>query len=156
MLSVAAAVSNLPLNMNPKKILVVDDNAIILKTLSMKLKSSGYEVLTASDGATAVSTVRTERPDLILLDISFPPDVAHGGGVAWDGFLIMTWLRRMDEAQGIPIIIITGGESPKLKERSMAAGAVDFFQKPIDNDALLAAIQRHLGLTPVEGPDSAA
>jgi len=131
--------------MNQKRILVVDDNAIVLKTLSMKLKSSGYEVLTASDGATAVSTVRTERPDLILLDISFPPDVAHGGGGAWDGFLIMAWLRRMEEARGIPIIIITGGESPKLKEQSMAAGAVDFFQKPIDNDQLLASIQRHLG-----------
>ena len=97
MLGTAPAVSNLPLNMNPKKILVVDDNAIILRTLSMKLKSSGYEVLTATDGAQAVSTVRREKPDLILLDISFPPDVAHGGGVPWDGFLILSWLQRLDD-----------------------------------------------------------
>lgn len=148
MLGAAPAVSNLPLNMNQKKILVVDDNAIILRTLSMKLKSSGYEVLTATDGAQAVSTVRREKPDLILLDISFPPDVAHGGGVAWDGFLIMSWLKRMEEAQGIPIIIITGGEDAQLKQRSLAAGAVDFFHKPIDNDHLIAAIQRQLGQEP--------
>jgi CheY-like chemotaxis protein len=148
MLGAAPAVSNLPLNMNPKKILVVDDNAVILRTLSMKLKSSGYEVLTAADGAQAVSTVRREQPDLILLDISFPPDVAHGGGVAWDGFLIMNWLKRMEEARGIPIIIITGGEDAQLKQRSLAAGAVDFFHKPIDNEELVAAVQRHLGGDP--------
>jgi len=144
-LSVGSSVSNLPLNMSPKKILVVDDNAIILKTLTMMLKSNGYEVLTAADGAAAVSTVRREKPDLILLDITFPPDVAHGGGVAWDGFLIMSWLHRMDEAKGIPIIIITGGQEARLKERSLAAGAVDYFQKPIDNDQLLASIHLHLG-----------
>jgi len=90
-----------------KKILVVDDSPIILKTMTMKLKSQGYEVLTAEDGSKAVSTARRERPDLILLDITFPPDVAHGGGVAWDGFLIMDWLKRMDEAKDIPIFIIT-------------------------------------------------
>src|SRR5215467_1987686 len=92
-----------------KKILIVDDSVIILKTLSAKLRSSGYQVFTAADGSQAVSTVRRERPDLILLDINFPPDVGHGGGVAWDGFLIMNWLRRMDEAVNTPVVIITGG-----------------------------------------------
>src|SRR6266404_4631354 len=77
--------------MSRKKILIVDDSQIILKTLSFKLKGAGYEVITAADGGTAVSLVRTQRPDLILLDITFPPDVAHGGGVGWDGFLIMEW-----------------------------------------------------------------
>src|SRR6266446_5812961 len=102
-----------------KRVLVVDDSIVILKTLSMKLKSSGYDVLTAADGGTAVSTVRTQRPDLVLLDISFPPDVAHGGGVGWDGFLIMDWLRRIDGAAHIPIIIITGGDPAKLRDRSL-------------------------------------
>src|SRR5215471_3657658 len=126
--------------MNRKKILIVDDSPIILKALSMKLSAHGYEVLTAEDGSGAVSLVRLEQPDLIVLDISFPPDVAHGGGVPWDGFLIMNWLRRMDEAKDIPIIIITSGDPEKLKARSMAAGAVAFFQKPINNDELLVAI----------------
>jgi len=81
--------------MNRKRIMIVDDSIIVLKTLSMKLKASGYDVLAAEDGAVAVSTARRERPDLILLDLDFPPDVAHGGGVAWDGFLIMDWLKRM-------------------------------------------------------------
>jgi CheY-like chemotaxis protein len=84
--------------MNRKKILVVDDSLLILQMMSMKLTANGYDVVTAEDGGTAVSTVRKEKLDLILLDLSFPPDVAHGGGVAWDGFLIMNWLRRRNQA----------------------------------------------------------
>ena len=60
---------------SPKKILVVDDNEIILKTISLKLQGAGYQVITALDGSEAVAAARKETPDLILLDISFPPDV---------------------------------------------------------------------------------
>ena len=128
----------------PKKILLVDDNPIILKTLSFKLKSEGYQVLTAVDGSQAISTARNEKPDLILLDILFPPDVGHGGGVPWDGFLIIEWLRRGDGGRNVPIIIISGTDPAKYKDRSLAAGAVAFFQKPINNDELLAAIRKAL------------
>ncbi len=131
-----------------KKILVVDDSIIILKTLSMKLKSNGYDVLTAEDGGSAVSVTRREKPDLILLDISFPPDVGHGGGVAWDGFLIMDWLRRMEETKSIPIIVITGGDPVKFKDRALLAGATSFFRKPINNDELLTVIRQTLGEDP--------
>src|SRR5258708_35376570 len=98
LMSLTTSVTGVVQDLKRKKILVVDDSPIILKTLSMKLKARGYDVLTAEDGSTAVSTARRERPDLILLDITFPPDVAHGGGVAWDCFLIMHWLKGMDEA----------------------------------------------------------
>jgi two-component system cell cycle response regulator len=125
-----------------KKILVVDDNAFIIKTLSFKLKSAGYAVISAEDGGTAVSIARKEKPDLILLDICFPPDVAHGGGVAWDGFLIIDWLRRLDEGKDVPIIIISGGDPAKYKQRALAKGAHSFFHKPIDHEELLRSIQR--------------
>ena len=143
--------------MPPPKILVVDDNQIIVKTLSFKLKSAGYQVVTALDGSAAVSAVRKEKPDLILLDIGFPPDVAFGfgGGVQWDGFLIIEWLRRMEEAKRTPIIIITGGDAAKFQERSLAAGAVAFFQKPIDHDTLLATIRKTLAEAPGAGPSAA-
>jgi CheY-like chemotaxis protein len=137
--------------MNRKKILVVDDDAVIVSGLSAKLKAGGYDVVAAADGSEAVSTTRREKPDLIILDITFPPDVAHGGGVAWDGFLIIQWLRRLEEGRNVPIIIITGGEAEKYKDRSLATGAVDFFQKPINNDELLSAINRILGAS-LAGP----
>jgi two-component system cell cycle response regulator len=107
-------------------------------------------VLTADNGGEAVRLARAEQPDLILLDINFPPDVGHGGGVAWDGFLIMDWLRRMDEAKSIPIIVVTGGDPIKYEHRSLAAGAVAFFHKPIDNAALLQIIRQTLGDTEQE------
>ena len=140
-----------------KRILVVDDNPIILNTLTPRLKSKGYEVQTAADGSEAISHVRKAKPDLVLLDISFPPDVAHGGGVGWDGFVIMQWIRRTEGAAGIPgievrlrklddipIFIISVTDPEKVKDKALAAGAQGFFHKPIDLDALLAAIEKTL------------
>src|SRR5262252_1438821 len=126
---------------SPKRILVVDDNKLILKTISSKLKASGYEVLTAEDGGSAIRQVRQLQPQLILLDMNFPPDVGHGGGISWDGLLILSWIRRTTEAQKIPVIVITGGDLEQYKDRWLEAGVLDIFLKPIDHEALLAAIR---------------
>jgi CheY-like chemotaxis protein len=125
-----------------KKILVVDDNEIVVKTLTLKLQGAGYEVIVAMDGAEAVAAARKETPDLILLDIFFPPDV---GSVPWDGFRIMEWFHRLDVARKIPIIVITGSEDPKSRDRATNSGAVAFFQKPIEHDNLLKVIRATLG-----------
>ena len=125
-----------------KKILVVDDNEVVLKTVSLKLQGYGYQVITALDGTEAVASARKDPPDLILLDISFPPDV---DGVPWDGFRIMEWFHRLDSSKKIPIIIITGSEEPKTKERVTAAGAVAFFQKPLEHEYLLKVVRATLG-----------
>jgi CheY-like chemotaxis protein len=137
-------IGNVERNMSRKKILIVDDSQVILRTLSSKLRANNYDIVTAADGSEAVSAVRQQRPDLIVLDITFPPDVAHGGGIAWDGFLIIEWLHRMEEAKNTPIVIITAGEAGKFKERALAEGAVAFFQKPIDSGELLATINQTL------------
>lgn len=135
------------------KILIADDNVIILKTLSIKLKSRGYEVRTAMDGSTAVSCVRREKPDLIILDINFPSDGSHAGGISWDGFLILDWLRRMDQARDIPIIFITSGESARFRERALSVGAVAFFEKPINQEELLHVIHDAVGDPPDSSKD---
>ena len=97
------------LSLPAKKILVVDDDPVILKALSWDLEHAGYEVLTAVDGPDAFAVVRRQRPDLILLDIFFPPDVFQSGNT-WDAFLIMQWLQRMGESRNrrIPVIVISG------------------------------------------------
>src|SRR5947208_14697685 len=84
-----------PEEVKSRKILIVDDDAVILKTVSIKLSNVGYQVVTAVDGADAIRAMREERPDLIIVDIHFPPDVPHGGGVPWDGFILMKWLSAM-------------------------------------------------------------
>jgi CheY-like chemotaxis protein len=131
-----------PAGVPAKKILVVDDNAVVIKTITLKLQGAGYQVIAAMDGSEAVSLARKENPDLILLDISFPADV---GGVPWDGFRIMEWFHRLNSDRKIPVIVITGSEEPKTKERATAAGAVAFFQKPVEHDYLLKVVRATLG-----------
>lgn len=130
-----------PTQTKKQKILVVDDNEIILKTISLRLQGAGYDVVTALDGSEAVSAARKESPDLVLLDISFPADV---GGVEWDGFRIMEWFRRMENVKKTPVIVITGGEDARNKERAITGGAVAFFNKPVDHDDLLKVIRATL------------
>jgi CheY-like chemotaxis protein len=147
--------------MNRKKILIVDDSHLTLKLMSLMLAAHDYEVITAEDGGSAVRAVRVGSPDLILLDLSFPPDVGHGGGVAWDGFLIMQWLQRWEEGKRVPIIVMSNSEPDKFRDRALAAGAVNFFQKPIDSEVLLKAIRDTLAnnaetLPPPAAPASQA
>jgi CheY-like chemotaxis protein len=125
-----------------KKILIVDDDEVVLKTLTLKLQGAGYQVFTATDGAKAVGAEHKQKPDLVLLDIGFPPEV---DGVPWDGFRLMDWFQRLDAAKKIPIIIITRSEDPKCKEQAARSGAAAFFHKPIDHAALLKVIHSLVG-----------
>jgi CheY-like chemotaxis protein len=139
-----------------RKILVVDDDQVILKTLSMLLNANGYKVLMAGDGPDAVRIFTQNKPDLILLDIQFPPDAMNIGGALQDGFFIMQWLRRMGEGKNIPIIIISGDTSKKARKQALDAGSVAFFPKPIDRLALLAAIRTAFGETPTDAVPATA
>lgn len=140
--------SNASAKQADKKILVVDDNEVILKTISLKLRGAGYQVVTALEGSEAMSAARKEIPDLILLDISFP---LSGSGMEWDGFRMMEWFNRLEAVKKIPIIVISGSEELRDKERALAAGAVAFFQKPIDHDDLLKVIRATLSTQAVGG-----
>jgi CheY-like chemotaxis protein len=128
-----------------KKILVVDDDPIILKTLSFTLQSKGYQVITAIDGSQAIGMMRDEEPDMMLVDVCIPPDVASGGCVPWDGFQITQWIQQMHGK--IPTIVISGADQPDYEKRAKAVGAEAFFPKPIDNGLLLASISSALAKT---------
>ena len=125
-----------------QKILVVDDNSIVIKTLCMKLEAAGYLTATAEDGAEAVAQVRRENPDLILMDLNFPPDVTS---VQWDGYRLIEWLHRLEASKKIPIIVITSSEDEKTKERVTALGATALFLKPLEHADLLKVIRSTLG-----------
>lgn len=129
--------------MSAKKILVVDDNTVVVKTLQMQLLKAGFTVICAQDGTEAIGVVRRERPDLIVLDINFPPELGHGG-VDWNGFLIMQWLQRLEEARRTPVIVITGEAPEKYRDQALRLGAVAFFKKPVDGNSLIEAISQAL------------
>ena len=126
-----------------KKILVVDDNPVILRALALALGARNYEVLTASDASEAFGFARLERIDLILLDIFFPPDV-NQNGMTWNAFRIIEWMQRIGIAPGVPIIVISTGESGEFQNRCLEAGAAAFFPKPLNMSELLMTIQQIL------------
>jgi two-component system, cell cycle response regulator DivK len=127
-----------------RRILIVDDNSVVLKAFELKLKASGFQVLTAMEGAEAVSVARQSKPDVIVLDINFPPDVGSSG-LQWDGFNIMQWLRRFEEVGKIPVIIVSSNEAVKFQQKALDAGAVAYFQKPVNYEEFMTAVRRVLG-----------
>ena len=129
--------------MSRKNILVVDDDEVFVKTLTLKLNAEGYDVLTAADGGEAISAARQQKPDVILLDIGFPADMSSG---LTDGFSIMQWLKRVDQAANIPVIFITGGDpANEYESKAKAIGAAGFLRKPIDHQQLFAVIRKIVG-----------
>lgn len=122
------------------RILVVDDNPVVLKAFELKLKASGFEVTTTSNGANVASAAEEARAEMIILDINFPPS----GAMQWTGFTIMEWVRRFPELAKLPFILITGSDLAAYKEKCLAAGAVAFFQKPVDYKELLAVLRKTL------------
>lgn len=135
--------------LSARKILVIDDQPVVLKALFLALKSKGYEVYAAVDGPEAFAIARREKLDLILLDIFFPPDTAQSGN-SWDAFLIIDWLRRIGVGDGLPIVIISGAEPGEFKNRCLAAGAAGFLSKPLDLPRVLDTISKILNGQPAE------
>ena len=127
------------LYMNKRSILIVDDSVTVLKALENKLGAAGYKTATATDGSEALEQAAKLRPDLVIMDINFPPDISQGG-IAWDGFRIIEWMRYTGSAGTAPAIIITSDDPEAHRARALAAGVVAVFPKPISIPDLLGTI----------------
>ena len=125
--------------MPEKKILIVDDNADLVRIMGAHLEGHGYSVVSASDVAEAIKAIQKEKPDLIILDVAMP------GG---DGLNVLKRLNTLNPRNMIPVIVMTGME-PKAKAEAFANGAVDFYLKPVNMDTLLECIREYIG-QPVE------
>lgn len=133
---------------NHKKVLVVDDDPLFLKITATQLEQEGYDVLTAKDGCEAIEAVRKQKPNVVLLDLNLPQDVT---GVPWDGFRVISWLKRVEALKNIPIVMMTSSDPSKYTREAIRAGAVGFFSKRLDAKHLLTITQQALtrrGLTP--------
>lgn len=117
------------------KILLVEDDEKIVKALTVRLKSQGYEVVPAFDAVMATAKAIEHHPDLILLDISMP------GG---NGFTVAERLHDSSITADIPIIFLTASKEPGLRERAKELGAVAFLEKPFEAQELIAVIQHAL------------
>jgi len=114
------------------KILVVDDLPVNIKLQKTYLSTVGYEVIDARDGLEALEKVRTEKPDLILLDVMMPK---------MNGFQVCQQLRNGKNTHFIPIIMVTALNEMEDKIKGIEAGADDFICKPYNKLELLARVK---------------
>lgn len=122
--------------MDRKKILLVDDSSTVLLMERMILSKSEYDVVTAKDGQEGVEKARSEKPDLILMDVVMP---------RMDGFEACRRLREQEDTKAIPVIMVTTrGELASL-EAGYSSGCSDYVTKPINGLELLAKVRSCLG-----------
>lgn len=115
-----------------KKILVIDDNAVVRNTITRILQTAGYEVVIANDGLRGVEAFRKEQPDLVISDVIMPEQEG-----------IATIRQILGEKPGTKIIAISGGGrigNTDFLQIARKMGAVDALQKPFDPDDLLGRI----------------
>jgi len=116
-----------------KRVLVVDDEPGVGNVLRIKLRIAGYDVTTTTSGAKAIELVRTQEPDVVLLDILMP-DVS--------GFDVLEKVRTFSS---VPIIVFTARR--EVVEEAMQNGANDSITKPFDPDQLIEKIESVLSKT---------
>lgn len=114
------------------KILICEDEEIMLTALEFRLKKQGYEVIRAEDGQVAIDKIQTEDPDLIIADIMMP----HVSGLE-----LITFVRQ-DQRKDTPIIVISALELDEVVLEASRLGANDFISKPFKPIELILRIKR--------------
>lgn len=122
--------------MTATKILLVEDNELNRDMLSRRLRRVNYEVLIAGDGETALQLIRSDRPDVVLLDMNLP---------VMDGWTTCKEVRADDAISDTYIIALTAHAMGEDRDKAMAAGCNDFATKPIEFPELLEKIERFEG-----------
>jgi CheY-like chemotaxis protein len=125
-----------PADLITPKILVADDNPDNIRLLTVRLQSEGYTVLTAADGEETLAKLRTDKPDLLMLDINMPKK---------DGFQVLAEMRSDPEVQHIPVMVVTAARILRQDVREgLMLGADDYITKPFDWREVVARLQGKL------------
>lgn len=117
------------------RVLVADDDPILLRTYARTLTAAGYEVLRANDGAEAAQVLRTESVDVIVSDLDMP---------GLNGIQLLHEVRKRD--LDVPVIIVTGGPSLSTAVKALEAGALRYLIKPVENAELLAIVSQAVAM----------
>jgi diguanylate cyclase (GGDEF)-like protein len=115
-----------------RKVLIADDDGVLLSVLHALLSVAGYEVKSCANGAEALRHSATEMPDLMLLDLEMP---------FIDGYEVCRQIRARDDGRTVPILVLTGNDAAEDIDRAYAAGATDFLPKPINWTLLLHRVK---------------
>ena len=121
------------------RVLIVDDEVDFVELVAFNMKRRGYEVLTASDGAEALSKARKFLPDLIILDVMLPE---------LDGLSVCEILRSQPSTETIPVLMCTALSGEIARLNGAGAGADEFHSKPFKLGEFLACVDRLLQQRP--------
>lgn len=119
----------------PRRILIVDDEEMVRKAMARNLSRAGFEVMTAANGAEALSELQQSRPNIVLLDVMMPGD---------DGFAVLEKIRALHSYADLPIIMSTACDARADILKALRLGANDFAPKPVRIPELLDTIERNL------------
>lgn len=116
-------------------VLVVDDSPTVCKLVAITLSRRGYQVISASDGILAMDVISSNKPDLILLDITMP---------RLDGYKLCKLIKGHDETRHIPVIMLSGKDGFFDKARGKFAGCTSYITKPFDPESLIQEVEKFL------------
>ncbi|MES2689219.1 MAG: response regulator [Bacteroidota bacterium] len=121
--------------MSDSKILLVDDDELILKVINRILSKEGYIVQTAANGKEALEFIEKEKYDLLITDLMMPYS---------NGFEVISRFKQHPNAEGVPIIVISSVGTENAVREGLSIGADDYLRKPIMPDELLIRVKRFL------------
>jgi len=120
-----------------KKILLVEDSDTTRLTNRIMIsKRTGYTVIPVANGTEALKLARTERPDLVLMDIMMP---------GMDGLEVCRRMRKQEATEKIPIVLLTFRVGEESVSDGFASGCTAYLKKPVEMDELVETLRRHLG-----------
>jgi DNA-binding response OmpR family regulator len=116
------------------KILIIDDDEVLLRLVSISLEEAGYSVLSTADGPRGIALYKELKPSLVLLDLGLP---------TMSGVEVLGEIRALDSQARV--IVVTGYGSVESAVTAIRFGALDYVQKPFDMDVLLKRMETALG-----------
>ena len=119
-----------------KKVLIVEDNELNMKLFHDLLDAHGYETLQTRDGIEALEIARTNRPDLILMDIQLP-EVS--------GLEVTKWIKEDDNLRAIPVVAVTAFAMKGDEEKIREGGCEAYISKPISVASFLDTVRKFIG-----------
>ena len=123
--------------MSMKKIIIVEDETILQKALSIELLGAGFQVMSAQDGEAGLALIQKEIPDLVLLDLTMPK---------LSGFDVLTALKKEKSTNSIPVVILSNLGQDEDKAKGLKLGAVDYYVKSsTDLSELTEKIKKLIG-----------
>jgi DNA-binding response OmpR family regulator len=115
------------------RVLLVDDEPVIVRLLEINFRAAGYDVATASSGAAAIAALDDGTPDAVVLDLGLP-DI--------DGWEVVERLRAREQTATTPVVVLSGADRDAAGERGYAADVQAFLMKPVDPADLVETVRR--------------